>query len=178
MSATKAIKPKTIKKLVIECPECLIYSNVKDFNLENDLCNCCFTISQKYAYRYISQRGNIDANFYKTYLNEYADEKTKKTILKQLKKYPDEPVSIYTLHLKNKYRPSLYYDCLFFIETEGENLPIIVNNINTSSAMAMCMSCMCGDDDDDEPLTMEELLNLIPSGYRKSVKKIIEEGSH
>ena len=107
--------------------------------------------------------------------DEYIRRHSPKQLDKIIDALDDEDTIIgFTIMLPTGYNNT--YDELWVIDAGEENIPILIKDINTSSCMALWSCGIYNDDDDDEThMDLEELIDCVGKGWRRSLKKVFEE---
>jgi len=67
------------------------------------------------------------------------------------------------------------YDCLWLIDAGKEFIPVLIQNINTSSEMALWSCGISPEEDDEIEWSFDELINYVGESWQISLKKIIQE---
>ena len=115
---------------------------------------------------------SIDKSGYNEYIRSNAP-KQLNTIIDALD--DEEAIYGYTIGLPNSRQ--CFYDQLWLIEAGDEYIPVLIQNINTSSGMAMWSCGIYPDDEGDEEdreWTLDYLIDFVGEGWRKNLKKVIE----
>jgi hypothetical protein len=129
---------------------------------------------------YISET-TITKEDFNNYIADNADKKIKEFV----KKCDDEDY-LECKRVSFEGREKWLYDELWFIDIndkDGGYAPVIIQNINTSSAYAMWTSCLYDRDDDEEDeeeeaqsleeVNFDTILNLVSNGYKKSLENLL-----
>ena len=106
--------------------------------------------------------------------NEYIKKNAPKKLNKIINKYDDEDIiECYTIGLPNSH--PCYYDVLFVFPVEVDTIPVVIQNINTSSCFAMWNSNIYCDEENPEDTNDVELIELVGKGWRKGLKKVLND---
>lgn len=114
--------------------------------------------------------------FDKTGYNEYIRRNAPKQLDKIIDELDDEDcIEGYTIGLSNS-RPT-YFDQLWLIDTPNGYIPVLIQNVNTSSYFAMWVSDIyCDEEEEDETeWSLDDVINFVGNGWGKGLKKIIEK---
>lgn len=86
----------------------------------------------------------------------------------------DDAICGFTVGLPNSH--AAFYDQLWLIDAGDHYIPVLIQNINTSSCFAM-WSCGIYPDEDEEDETewsFDELINFVGEKWRKNLRKALE----
>jgi len=116
---------------------------------------------------------SIDKSGYNEYIRRYAPKKLDK-IIDEID--DEEAIYGYTIGLSNS--SPAFYDQLWLIDAGDQYIPVLIQNINTSSTMAL-WSCYIYQDEDDEEekeeLSLDNVIEMVGEGWRKGLRKVIQE---
>ncbi len=110
----------------------------------------------------------INKNDYFEYITKYAPKKID-NYFKNLT--DDDYVNCHLIKLENS--NPVYYDELWLLDIGDSYAPVLIQNINTSSCHSF-WSCNFDDDFLENELNLDELLEMIGNGWRKGLRKVIE----
>lgn len=116
---------------------------------------------------------SIDKSGYNEYIRSNAP-KQLNTIIDALD--DEEAIYGYTIGLPNSRQ--CFYDQLWLIEAGDEYIPVLIQNINTSSCFAMWSCGIYHDDEGDEEdreWTLDRIIEFVGEGWRKELRKVIEK---
>ena len=108
--------------------------------------------------------------------NEYIRDNAPKQLNKIINTFDDEDIiEGYTFGLPNS--NPVCYDQLWLINTEYQYIPVLIQNINTSSYFALWSCGIYQDENDaeDSEWSFEELINFVSEDWRKGLKKVIQK---
>lgn len=111
----------------------------------------------------------INKEGYNEYIRKYAP--------KQLDKFIDtlddeDIIEAFTIGFPNSSH-SVYYDVLWIIPTSDDNIPVLIQHINTSSCYSLWS---CGIDEEDiEEIKFDEVIRMVGKGWVKGLRKVITE---
>jgi hypothetical protein len=112
---------------------------------------------------------------YKSGYNEYIRDNAPKQLNKIIDKIDEEDIiEGYTIGLPNS--SPVCYDQLWLINIRDEYIPVLIQNINTSSYFALWSCGIYQDENDPEDmeLSFDELIDFVHEDWRKGLKKIIQ----
>jgi hypothetical protein len=118
----------------------------------------------------------ISINISKADYFEWITKSAPKKIDKFFEKMDDEDcVYGYLIKLPNS-RPC-FYDELWLLDTNDETglAPVLIQNINGSSAHSLWCCNFDGNDEDNEERTLDKLIEMSGKGWRKGLKNVIEK---
>lgn len=108
--------------------------------------------------------------------NEYIRRNAPKKLDKIIDATDDEEAIYgYTIGLPNS-RPC-FYDQLWLIDAGDKYIPVLIQDINTSSCFAAWSCSIYQDEDDDEKeeLSLDNVIEMVGEGWRKGLRKVIQE---
>jgi len=107
--------------------------------------------------------------------NEYIRYNSPKQLDKIIDALDDEDlIKGYTIGLPNS--SPVCYDQLWLIDTQDKYIPVLIQNINTSSYFAL-WSCgiYCDEDEvEDIKMSIDELIDFVGDEWRNGLKKVIQ----
>jgi len=91
-------------------------------------------------------------------------------------------IECYSVTLRNHRHNVCSYDVLWLIDDEEETIPVLLRDINTSSAYALWSLDVYGEHDIeedgsiavDERVSLDELVSGVKKNYRQSLREILE----
>ena len=108
--------------------------------------------------------------------NEYIRSKSPKQLNKIIDELDDEEAIYgYTIGFSNSRQ--CHYDSLWIIDAGKEYIPVLIQNINTSSYFAMWCCGIYQDEDEENQIewSFEDLIEFVGEGWRKTLRKVIQE---
>ncbi len=113
---------------------------------------------------------------YKSGYNEYISDSAPKQLNNIINTFDDEDIiEGYTFGLPNS--NPVCYDQLWLIDAGYQYIPVLIQNINTSSYFALWSCGIYKDENDtqDQEWSLEELIDFVSEDWRKGLKKVIQE---
>jgi hypothetical protein len=108
--------------------------------------------------------------------NEYIRSNSPKQLNKIIDKRDDEDfIEAYTIGLPNS--SPVCYDQLWLIDAGDKYIPVLIQNINTSSYFALWSCGIYHDEDNVEDIkwSIDELIDFVGDEWRNGLKKILLE---
>ena len=110
----------------------------------------------------------IDKSDYNEYIRRYAPKKLD-AIIDGLD--DEDMIEGYTLGLSNS--RNCFYDQLWLIDSPNGYIPVLIENINTSSGMAV-WTCGIYRDVKGE-ISLDDIIEMVGEGWRKGLRKVLVE---
>ena len=113
----------------------------------------------------------IDKSGYNEYIRRYAPKKLD-AIIDGLD--DEDTIEGYTIGLSNS--RNWLYDQLWLIDSPNGYIPVLIQDINTSSGMAG-WSCGIYRDEEEEKgeISLDDIIEMVGEGWRKGLRKVLVE---